>query len=139
MLVLEGFYRTRKTPISFENVGHVQIGIRLHHYHYDMGDVVSSYLKRLPNLGTLTIKSSSPPNPDEVLEFDEDTVGDWRRDEGNKMKGLKKVEFIIGMLKKRCVDLEEMILDYMVRYLKSFEMASNYAPLSINFLPDQLG
>ncbi|KAI9128467.1 hypothetical protein K1719_001460 [Acacia pycnantha] len=155
--VLEGLYKIRETPISFENIRHVQIQISgWGVYDYDTGNIVSDFLERsLPNLETLTLmNASSIEIKEEVHRYDKDVVRECGVAERREIKRLRKVEFIIramnrrmtfliGVFKEWCVDLEEMIINYppryhhsISRYLESFDMASNYAPLSISFLPD---
>ncbi|KAK4284626.1 hypothetical protein QN277_001431 [Acacia crassicarpa] len=158
MRLLEGLYKIRKTPISFENIRHVQIQISRWWwiYAYDTGDMVSNFLERsLPNVETLTLMNdSSKAIVEKVHRYDEEIVRVCGVAERREIKRLRKVEFIIremnemmafliGVLKEWCVDLEEMILNYpshyhksITRYLESFDMAYNYAPLSINFLLD---
>ncbi|KAI9107148.1 hypothetical protein K1719_021757 [Acacia pycnantha] len=135
---------------SFGGVRHLEMRISRCFFH-NVGDILTNFLERSSNLEILALTPDNDGTDPRRFNFEDALRKCKNAAEWKKIRGLKKVKctvvnlypsmvFIIGMLKKSCVDLEEMALTYpscyhksMMRYLNCLESASSV--LSINSSP----
>lgn len=143
------------SPISFGNVSYLEIQVARYFLEDDVRDVLTTSLERISNLETLTLALISDPFEDSDEAPDpfsfKDVLRKCRKTKWKKIKGLKKVKlrirnmyhsmaFLMGMLKKSCVDMEEMTLIYPSCYHKSLKLYLNCLEsaspaISINLCP----
>ncbi|KAI9107158.1 hypothetical protein K1719_021767 [Acacia pycnantha] len=135
---------------SFGGVRHLEIQI-LRCFYHNVGDILTNFLERSSNLEILALTPYDDETEPSPFNFEDALRKCKNAAEWKKIRGLKKVKctivnlypsmvFIIGMLKKSCLDLEEMALTYpscyhksMMCYLNCLESASSV--LSINSSP----
>ncbi|KAK4281564.1 hypothetical protein QN277_013040 [Acacia crassicarpa] len=135
--------------ISFGDVRHLEIQVG-RGFFYNVDDVLTNFLKRISNLDILALAPDDYYEEPDPFDF-KDALMECKKTKWKKIKGLKKVKFttgsmyfsmafLIGMLKKSCVDMEEMTLIYPSCYHKSIEryldcLESGSSSLSINLSP----
>ncbi|KAK4281566.1 hypothetical protein QN277_013041 [Acacia crassicarpa] len=135
--------------ISFGDVRYLEIQVK-RKFFYNVDDVLTNFLKRISNLDILALAPDDYYEEPDPFDF-KDALRECKKTKWKKIKGLKKVKlatgsmyfaiaFLIGMLKKSCVHMEEMTLIYPSCYHKSVErylncLESGSSSLSINLSP----